>query len=127
MTMKRKPKILIIDDDVDLVQVMKGTLESKLFEVIVAHNGRDGLQKAKSEKPDIVILDLMMPVMDGWAFAEQYNKDPVLAKTPVLALTSFSESLGQPFPFQVSEYLQKPLKPRDLIAKVEEPLKKLGL
>lgn len=125
--MKRKPKILIIDDDVDLVQVMKGTLESKLFEVVVAHNGKDGLQKAKSEKPDIVILDLMMPVMDGWAFAEQFNKDAVLAKTPVLALTSFSESLGQPFPFQVSEYLQKPLKPRDLIAKVEEHLKKLGL
>jgi two-component system alkaline phosphatase synthesis response regulator PhoP len=125
--MKRKPKILIIDDDVDLVQVMKGTLESKLFEVMVAHNGKDGLQKAKSEKPDIVILDLMMPVMDGWAFAEQFNKDPVLVKTPVLALTSFSESLGQPFPFQVSEYLQKPLKPRDLIAKVEEHLKKLGL
>ena len=125
--MKRKPKILIIDDDVDLVQVMKGTLESKLFEVMVAYNGKDGLQKAKSEKPDIVILDLMMPVMDGWAFDEQYNKDPILAKTPVLALTSFSESLGQPFPFQVSEYLQKPLKPRDLIAKVEGHLKKLGL
>ncbi len=125
--MKRKPKILIIDDDVDLVQVMKGALESKLFEVSVAYNGKDGLEKAKSEKPDIVILDLMMPVMDGWAFAELYNKDPVLAKTPVLALTSFSESLGQPFPFQVSEYIQKPLKPRDLIAKVEEHLKRLGL
>jgi CheY-like chemotaxis protein len=125
--MKRKPKILIVDDDVDLVQVMKGALESKLFEVIVAHNGKEGLQKVKDEKPDIVILDIMMPVMDGWAFAEQFNKDQVLAKTPVLALTSFSDSLGQPFPFQVSEYLQKPLKPRDLIAKVEEHLKKLGL
>ncbi|MBM3156069.1 MAG: response regulator [Chloroflexi bacterium] len=125
--MKRKPKILIVDDDVDLVQVMKGALESKLFEVIVAHNGKDGLQKAKSEKPDIVILDIMMPVMDGWAFAEQYNKDPALAKTPVLALTSFSDSLGQPFPFQVSEYMQKPLKPKDLIAKVEGHLKRLGL
>src|SRR4030043_1099970 len=125
--MNRKPKILIVDDDVDLVQVMKGTLESKLFEVIVAHNGKEGLQKAKGEKPDIIILDIMMPVMDGWAFAEQFNKDPVLVKTPVLALTSFSESLGQPFPFQVSEYLQKPLKPKDLIAKVEGNLKKLGL
>lgn len=125
--MKRKPKILIVDDDVDLVQVMRGALESKLFEVIVAHNGKEGLQKVKDEKPDIVILDIMMPVMDGWAFAEQFNKDQVLAKTPVLALTSFSDSLGQPFPFQVSEHLQKPLKPRDLIAKVEEHLKKLGL
>jgi len=125
--MKRKPKILVIDDDVDLVAVMKGTLESKTYEVVVAYNGKEGLEKAKNEKPDLILLDIMMPVMDGFNFAEQFGKDPSLAKIPVLALTSFSDSLGQPFPFQVAEYLRKPLKPKELIAKVEEHLKRKGL
>ena len=125
--MKQKPKILIVDDDVDLVKVMKGTLESKPFDVIVAYNGKEGLEKAKKEKPDLILLDIMMPVMDGFNFAEQFSKDPSIAKIPVLALTSFSDSLGQPFTFEVSEFLRKPLKPKDLIAKVEEHLKRKGL
>jgi two-component system, cell cycle response regulator DivK len=74
----------------------------------------------------LILLDIMMPVMDGFNFAEQFGKDPSLAKIPVLALTSFSDSLGQPFPFQVAEYLRKPLKPKELIAKVEEHLKRKG-
>jgi len=125
--MKPKPKILVIDDDVDLVAVMKGTLESKSYDVIVAYNGKEGLEKAKKEKPDLILLDIMMPVMDGFNFAEQFGKEPSLSKIAVLALTSFSDSLGQPFPFQVAEYLRKPLKPKELIAKVEEHLKRKGL
>jgi two-component system alkaline phosphatase synthesis response regulator PhoP len=122
--MTPRPKILIVDDDVDLVTVMRGALESKAFEVIVAYNGLEGLEKAKKEKPDLVVLDILMPIADGFTFADQFRKDPSLAKTPVLALTSFSESLGQPFAFDVSEYISKPIKPKDLVAKVEEFLKK---
>ena len=124
--MKQKPKILVVDDDAELVTVMKGALESKSYDVIVAFNGKEGLEKAKKEKPDLVILDILMPVMDGFMFADLFNKDPSLAKTPVIALTSFSESLGQPFPFEVCEYVLKPLKPKELIAKVEDHLKKRG-
>ncbi|MBM3118215.1 MAG: response regulator [Chloroflexi bacterium] len=122
--MPQRPKILLVDDDVDLVTVMRGALESKAYEVIVAYNGQEGLEKARKEKPDLVVLDILMPVADGFIFADQFRKDPSLAKTPVLALTSFSESLGQPFPFDVSEYIMKPIKPKDLVAKVEEFLKK---
>lgn len=124
--MKQRPKILLVDDDVDLVTVMRGALESKAYEVIVAYNGQEGLEKARKEKPDLVVLDILMPVADGFIFADQFRKDPSLAKVPVLALTIFSESLGQPFPFEVSEYILKPIKPRDLVAKVEEFLKKTG-
>ncbi len=124
--MKQRPKILLVDDDVDLVTVMRGALESKAYEVIVAYNGQEGLEKARKEKPDLVVLDILMPVADGFIFADQFRKDPSLAKVPVLALTSFSESLDQPFPFEVSEYIMKPIKPRDLVAKVEEFLKKTG-
>jgi two-component system alkaline phosphatase synthesis response regulator PhoP len=122
--MKQRPKILLVDDDVDLVKVMSGALESKAYEVIVAYNGQEGLEKARKEKPDLVILDILMPVADGFTFAAEFRKDASLAKIPVLALTSFSESLGQPFPFEVTEYIVKPIKPRDLVAKVEEFLKR---
>jgi len=122
--MKQRPKILLVDDDVDLVKVMSGALESKAYEVIVAYNGQEGLEKARKEKPDLVILDILMPVADGFTFADQFRKDPSLAKVPVLAVTSFSESLGQPFPFEVTEYILKPIKPRDLVAKVEGFLRK---
>jgi len=122
--MQRRPKILLVDDDVDLVEVMSGALQSKAYDVVVAYNGQEGLEKAKKEKPDLVILDILMPVADGFTFADEFRKDPVLAKVPVLALTSFSESLGQPFPFEVSEYIVKPIRPRDLVAKVEKFLQK---
>lgn len=124
--MKHRPKILLVDDDVDLVKVMSGALESKAYEVVVAYNGQEGLEKARKEKPDLVVLDILMPEADGFTFADQFRKDPALAKIPVLALTSFSESLGQPFPFEVSEYIVKPIKPKDLVAKVEGSLKKAG-
>jgi two-component system alkaline phosphatase synthesis response regulator PhoP len=122
--MRQRPKILLVDDDVDLVKVMSGALESKAYEVIVAYNGQEGMEKARKEKPDLVVLDILMPVADGFTFADQFRKDPSLAKIPVLALTSFSESLGQPFPFEVTEYILKPIKPRDLVAKVGEFLKR---
>jgi two-component system alkaline phosphatase synthesis response regulator PhoP len=122
--MRQRPKILLVDDDVDLVKVMSGALESKAYEVVVAYNGQEGMEKARKEKPDLVILDILMPVADGFTFADQFRKDPSLAKIPVLALTSFSESLGQPFPFDVTEYIVKPIKPRDLVAKVGEFLKR---
>jgi two-component system alkaline phosphatase synthesis response regulator PhoP len=124
--MKQRPKILLVDDDVDLVKVMGGALESKAYEVIVAYNGQEGMEKARKEKPDLVILDVLMPVADGFTFADQFRKDPSLAKIPVLALTSFSEALGQPFPFEVTEYIMKPIRPRDLVAKVEGFLKRAG-
>ena len=122
--MQRRPKILLVDDDVDLVKVMSGALESKGYDVIVAYNGREGLEKARKEKPDLVVLDILMPVADGFTFADEFRRDPALANVPVLALTSFSQSLGQPFAFDVSEYIVKPIKPRDLVAKVEKFLRK---
>ena len=121
--MDRKPKILLIDDDVDFAQATIKVLESKPWEVSVAINGEEGLQKARKEKPDLVLLDIMMPVKDGFLVAEQFGQDPLLSKIPVLALTSFSESSGQPFPFKVSEFIRKPIRPKELLAIVEKHLR----
>lgn len=124
--MDRKPKILIVDDDTDFVEATSEVLESRPYEVIVAYNGEEGLQKARKEKPDLVLLDILMPVMDGWNVAEHFKKDPVLSKIQVVALTSFSDSLGQPFNFDVSEQLRKPIKPKELLDTVEKYLKRIG-
>jgi two-component system alkaline phosphatase synthesis response regulator PhoP len=122
--MDRKTKILLIDDDVDFAKATSKVLESKSWEVLLAFNGDEGLQKARKEKPDLVLLDIMMPVKDGFLVAEQFGKDPLLSKVPVLALTSFSDSSGQPFPFEVSEYIRKPIRPKALLAIVEKHLRK---
>jgi len=125
--MQNRPKILIIDDDVDLVAMMKGVLESKHYNVVSAYNGQEGLEKARKERPALIILDIMMPVMDGWTFADQFNKDAAISKIPVVALTSYSDSLGQPVPFEVAGFVRKPIKPKELVSLVEDYLKRAGL
>jgi CheY-like chemotaxis protein len=124
--MHRRPKILLIDDDIDFVQATNKVLTSKPWEVIVAFNGEDGLQKARKEEPDLILLDIMMPVKDGFVVAEEFGKDPSLSKIPVLALTTFSVSLGWPFPFEVAEYLNKPIRPKELLDKIEKHLTMIG-
>ncbi len=123
--MYKRPKILLIDDDPDFVEVTKKVLEKGAsYQVIVAVNGKEGLDKAKKEKPDLILLDILMPVTDGFGFAEQFSKEQSLRNIPVLALTSFSTSLGEPFAFEVAEFIRKPVGPRDLLERVEKHLKR---
>jgi len=131
--MKDKPKILIVDDDIDFVETTKTVLESKPYEVIVAHEGEEGLKKAREEKPDLILLDVIMPVKDGFTAAEQLKKDPQLSKIPVLMLTAFSykrqESsipVSRGFRLEAEDYIEKPVSPDDLLAVVEKSLKRVG-
>ena len=119
-------RILLIDDDVDFVKATTKVLESKPYEVVAAYDGKEGLEKARNEKPDLVLLDILMPKVDGFAVAEQFKKDQALSKIPVVALTSFSDSYGQPFAFEVSDFIQKPVSPKDLLAMVEKHLGRLS-
>ncbi|MBM4443850.1 MAG: response regulator [Chloroflexi bacterium] len=123
--MEKKAKILLIDDDPDFVEVTRKVLEKgESYQVVIAVNGKEGLEKAKKEKPDLILLDILMPVTDGFGFAEQFSKERSLRNIPVLALTSFSTSLGEPFAFDVAEFIRKPVGPRDLIERVEKHLKR---
>jgi len=123
--MEKTAKILLIDDDPDFVEVTKKVLEKGAsYQVVVAVNGKEGLEKAKKEKPDLILLDILMPVTDGFGFAEQFSKEQSLRNIPVLALTSFSTSLGEPFAFEVAEFIRKPVGPRDLIERIEKHLKR---
>lgn len=129
--MQSKAKILLVDDDKDFVEATKLVLESKPYEVVVAYNGDEGLAKARKEKPDLIILDIIMPVKDGFSAAEQLKKDAELKNIPIIMLTSFSEkrgetslSVSQGLTLEAEDYVDKPVSPHELLEKVERLLKK---
>jgi len=130
---ERKARILLVDDDADFVESTKTVLESRPYEVMVAVNGEECLRKARDEKPDLILLDIIMPVEDGFAAAEHLKKDPELAKIPVLALTSYSTKgsgtgipRGRGYELEAEDYIEKPVSPEDLLAIVEKHLKRSG-
>ena len=131
--MKGKAKILIVDDDRDFIESTKTILESKPYDVVVAYQGEEGLKKAKEENPDLILLDVIMPVKDGFTAAEQIKKDPELRKIPILMLTAFSSKrqgssipVSRGYALEAEGYIEKPVTPENLLAAVEESLKKAG-
>ena len=128
--MEKSARILLIDDDVDFVEATKTILESKPYEVITAYNGDEGVRKAREEKPDLILLDIIMPVKDGFTAAEQLKKDPALSKIPTLMLTAFAEKRGgsgipvsRGFTLTAEDYIEKPISPQELLVKIEKYLK----
>lgn len=131
--MGKRAKILLVDDDADFVEATKIVLESKPYEVIVASNGDEGLRKARQEKPDLILLDIIMPVKDGFTAAEQLKKDPQLSQIPTLMLTGFAAKgtetsipVSRGFALETEDYIDKPVSPEELLARVEKHLKKAG-
>jgi len=131
--MERKAAILIIDDDPDFVRATKKVLESKPYEVLVAYDGDEGLQKTREEKPDLIILDIIMPREDGFKVCEEIKGDPQLAKIPVIILTSLSQRWGetifsvtQGLMLEAEDYIDKPVTPEELLKRVEKRLKRIG-
>jgi DNA-binding response OmpR family regulator len=128
--MERKAKILLVDDDVDFVEATKIVLESK-YQVTVAYEGDEGLRKAREENPDLIILDIIMPVKDGFTAAEQLKHDPKLNQIPVLMLTAFSQKyketsipVSRGFTLEAEDYVEKPVSPEELLARVDKLLQK---
>ena len=116
-------KILIIDDDIDLVEAMRLTLENEGFAVIDAQDGQKGLEKIKKEKPDLVLLDVMMTTQDeGFHIAYQIRNDEETADLPIIMLTAVGQETGFSFDKEkdedflpVNEFLEKPVNPDTLI------------
>ena len=131
--MDKKARILLVDDDVDFVESTKTILESKPYEVIVAKDGDEGLKKAREAKPDLIILDVIMPVKDGFTAAEQLKTDPQLSRIPTIMLTAFAEKhaeasipVSRGFTLEAEDYIEKPVAPKELLARVEKQLRKAG-
>lgn len=86
-------KILVVDDEPDLVSMLKARLEANNYEVATAFDGEEGLSKAKKEKPDLIVLDIMMPKMDGMMLAEALKQGKETADIPIIFLTCLAEGI----------------------------------
>jgi two-component system alkaline phosphatase synthesis response regulator PhoP len=124
-------KILVIDDDADFVAATKMVLESRSdYQVLTADNGVFGLPIAKAEKPDLIILDVIMPFEDGFTTSKQFKADPELNKIPIIMLTSFSQRMGetdvsvsQGMDLEAEDYVEKPVSPQQLLDRVDRLLR----
>ena len=131
--MQKKAKILIVDDDPDIVTAIGAVLEARDYEVVTARDGEEGLAKLKDERPDLMILDLLMPRMDGFAVCMQL-KDPRWARyanIPILILSSVREEasrrryeLETGLALDVDDYVEKPINPSILLERMEKLLEK---
>jgi DNA-binding response OmpR family regulator len=129
----KKKKILVVDDDPDIREAIQAVLEHYSYEVITAHDGEEGLARLKDEKPDLMILDLLMPRMDGFSVLKELE-DPRRAKysdIPILILSSVKEDasrrryeLETGLELDVDDYAEKPIEPHILAGRVEKLLSK---
>ena len=123
-------KIMIIDDDIDLVEAMRITLESGGYDVIDSQEGQKGLEILKKEKPDLLILDVMMGTLDeGFHIAYQIRNDNEIKEIPILMITAVGAQTGFEFDMQrdedflpVNEFIEKPVNPQVLLDSVKRNL-----
>ena len=120
-------KILLVDDEPDILEIVGYNLSSEGYEVITAENGIEAVKKAKKEKPQLIIMDVMMPEMDGIEACEQIRNNPELKNTIITFLTARGEDYSQVAGFDAGadDYITKPIKPKVLVSKVKALLRRL--
>ncbi|MEQ8190311.1 MAG: response regulator [Candidatus Eremiobacterota bacterium] len=119
-------KVLVIDDEIFISRMIKITLEAKDYEVIVAKDGTEGLEKAFKEKPDVILLDIMMPVYDGFYILGKLKEKDETRAIPVIMLTSMArpQDITRAMELGSAGYVMKPFEYEDLISSIENALKK---
>ena len=125
-----KGKILVVEDNADEANLIKMILEPEGYEVAIASNGNEGLEKIESDSPDLVVLDVMMPELDGFAMCSKLRESPEHRAIPVILLTAVAKRITDTkYPLDgvlranAQEYLEKPVKPEELIETVAQLLK----
>ena len=121
-----KSKILIVDDEKDILEFLTYNLKKRGYDVITANNGQEGLELAKKNCPDLILLDVMMPEMDGIEVCQQIRKISNIATTYILFLTARSEDYSELAGFDAGadDYITKPIKPKLLISRIEAFLRR---
>ena len=117
-----KKRILCIEDDEDMVDLIRLILTRRGFEVLGASRGASGLEIIRKEKPDLVLLDLMMPEMDGWEVYQQIKSDEATQNTPVIVVTAKAQSIDRVLGLhiaKVDDYISKPFSPQELLDSIE--------
>ena len=126
--MKKKDiRILLVDDEPDILEILSYNLSAEGYEVFTAKNGVEGVAKAKKKEPHLIILDVMMPEMDGIEACEIIRQTPGLENTIITFLTARSEDYSQVAGFDAGadDYITKPIKPKVLVSKVKALLRRL--
>jgi len=114
-------KILVVDDEVYILHILDFILGAENYDVVTASNGEQAIQKVREEKPDLVILDIMMPKLDGYETCRMIKKDPATKHIPVILLTAKGREVDQKLGREVgaSDYMTKPFSPSKLIERVQ--------
>ena len=123
---KKNIKILLVDDEPDILEIVGYNLSNEGYQVFTAENGSEGVKKAKKELPQLIILDVMMPEMDGIEACEIIRKNPDLKNTIITFLTARGEDYSQVAGFDAGadDYITKPIKPKVLVSKVKALLRR---
>ncbi len=117
-------RILVIEDQLDNRQILRDLLTSAEFEVIEAENGEDGVAAAVSQRPDLILMDIQLPLLDGYEATRRIKADPTLRAIPIIVITSYALS-GDDDKARAAgcdAYFSKPFSPRQLLAKIREYL-----
>jgi len=124
---KQDIRILLVDDEADILEILKYNLTSEGYKVYTANNGAEGIEKAKKKKPHLIILDVMMPEMDGIEACEKIRKTEGLEDTIITFLTARGEDYSQLAGFDAGadDYITKPVKPKVIVSKVKALLRRL--
>jgi two-component system alkaline phosphatase synthesis response regulator PhoP len=119
-------KILLVDDEPDILEILEFNLRKEGFEVATAGNGEDGLKRAREFRPDLIVLDIMMPVMDGVEVCRQLRADGSFDQTVITFLTAREEDYSQIAALDIGgdDYITKPIRPRVLISRVKALLRR---
>jgi two-component system alkaline phosphatase synthesis response regulator PhoP len=124
---KKHTKILLVDDEPDILEIVGYNLSEEGYQIFTAANGKEAVAKAKKEIPDLIIMDVMMPEMDGMEACENIRKIPELSNVLITFLTARSEDYSQVAGFDAGadDYITKPIKPKLLVSKVKALLRRL--
>ena len=128
--MKKKDiKILLVDDEVDILEIVGYNLSQEGYQIFTAENGKKAVEKAKRHQPHLIIMDVMMPEMDGMEACENIRKIPELSNTIITFLTARNEDYSQIAGLEAGgdDYVSKPIKPKVLISRINALLRRLDL
>ncbi|MFY7825796.1 MAG: response regulator transcription factor [Flectobacillus sp.] len=119
-------KVLVVDDDPDILELLQYNLEGEGYQVFTAENGKIAVEKAKQHIPDLIVMDIMMPIMDGIEAGRIIKQLPELSKTYLLFLTARAEEYSEIAAFDIGadDYIIKPVKPRALLSRIKAMLKR---
>jgi DNA-binding response OmpR family regulator len=121
-------RILVVDDDTEIVRLVKSYLEQSGYQVLTAYDGETALHVLRRDRPDLAVLDLMMPGRDGWNLTRLVRSDSLLAETPIIMLTARVEDTDKLLGLELGadDYITKPFNPREVVARVRSVLRRVG-